>query len=284
MEDVRIPYSPNPRLFMMNSQNPLFRVGTTSYIIPDDLVANARYLANRVKDMQLVLFDVPDGPCNYPTPDDVAELGRVAAESGLSYTVHLPLDVRWGEDGNGRLPSLLQAHRVIELPQSLHPWAYVLHLDGRAEREPGTTKAELEQWQANSVRTLELLADWVGGPELLAVENLEGYPLNFILPVLEQVPVSRCVDVGHLWLDGHDPVPFLQMALPRTRVVHIHGLQERDHLSLAHMPPEQIERVLAVLWQANYGGVLTLEVFGEADFHSSIAALQAGMEVVWDDR
>ncbi|MCA9979130.1 MAG: sugar phosphate isomerase/epimerase [Anaerolineales bacterium] len=270
--------------FIINHQSStiksLFRVGTTSYIVPDDLVANARYLAGRVEDMQLVLFDVPDGPCNYPTPNEVTELGRIAAESGLSYTVHLPLDVRWSE--NGRHPSLVAAKQVIDLTQSLQPWAYVLHLDGRIEREPGTTLAELQQWQANSVRALELLADWVGGPELLAVENLEGYPLDFIMPVLAQISVNRCVDVGHLWLDGHDPVPYLQKALPRTRVIHIHGLQERDHLSLAHMSPEQIERVLAVLRQANYDGVLTLEIFGENDFHSSIAALRAGVEAVWD--
>ena len=265
-------------------RTPLFRVGTTSYIIPEDLVANVRYLAGRVEDMQLVLFDVPDGPCNYPTPDEVVTLGRIAVESGLSYTVHLPLDVRWGEDGNGRHPSLVQARRVIELTQSLLPCAYVLHLDGRAERDPGTTQADMEQWQVNSIRALELLADWVGDPELLAVENLEGYPLDFVSPVLAQVPVSRCVDVGHLWLDGHDPVPYLQMALPRTRVVHIHGLQGRDHLSLAHMPSEQIARVLSVLKQANYDGVLTLEVFGEDDFHSSMTALQAGMEAIWDGR
>jgi sugar phosphate isomerase/epimerase len=190
------------------------------------------------------------------------------------------LDVRWGE--NGRHPSLIAAKQVVDLTQSLQPWAYVLHLDGRSEREPGTTPAEMARWQAEAARALELLADWVGGPELLAVENLEGYPLDFILPVLERVPVSRCVDVGHLWLDGHDPLPYLQAALPRTRVVHIHGLAERDHQSLAHMAAAQIERVLAVLRRMDYAGVLTLEIFGEADFHSSLAALQAGMEAVWD--
>lgn len=260
--------------------NSLIRVGTTSYIIPADLVANARYLAGQVKDMQLVLFDVPDGPCNYPTLAEAAALGRIAVASGLSYTVHLPLDVRWGE--NGRHPSLLAAKRVIDLTKSLEPWAYVLHLDGRSEREPSTTQAELICWQADAVRALELLADWVGGADLLAVENLEGYPLDFILPVLERVPVSRCVDVGHLWLDGHDPLPYLRDALPRTRVVHIHGLAERDHQSLAHMPAVEIERVLAVLRQVDFAGVLTLEIFGEADFHSSLAALQAGLEAVWD--
>lgn len=261
-----------------------FRVGTTSYIVPDDLVANARYLASRVQDMQLVLFNVPGGPCNYPTAAEVAELGVIAAESGLSYTVHLPLDVRWGDDGNGRHPSLVEAQKVIELTKPLHPWAYVLHLDGRSEREPDTSPVELARWQANAARALALLADRVGGPELLAVENLEGYPLDFILPVLARVPVSRCVDVGHLWLDGHDPVPYLQAALPKTRVVHIHGVAERDHQSLAHMPRQAIEQVLALLRQADYDGVLTLEVFGEADFHSSLAALQAGVEVVWDGR
>ena len=109
------------------------------------------------------------------------------------------------------------------------------------------------------------------------MENLEGYPLDFILPVLARVPVSRCVDVGHLWLDGHDPLPYLQAALPRLRVVHLHGLNAagRDHQSVAHMPRERLTPVLALLRTAEYRGVLTLEVFGEDDFHSSLAALAA---------
>lgn len=266
----------------MISDAPIFRVGTTSYIIPDDLVPNARYLAGRVKDMQLVLFDVPNGACNFPTPDDVAELRRIGLANDLSYTVHLPLDVRLDEHDAAGHPSLVQARRVIELTKPLNPWAYILHLDGRSEREPGTSQGELVRWQANAARALELLADWAGGPERLAVENLEGYPLDFILPVLERVPVSRCVDVGHLWLDGHDPAPYLQAALARTRVIHLHGLAERDHQSLAHMSVEQIRQVLSILQQAKYDGVLTLEIFGEADFHSSMMALQAGMEAVWD--
>src|SRR5690606_5606110 len=43
-----------------------FRVGATSYVVEDDLLPNARYLAPIVQDMQLVLFDLPGGPSNLP--------------------------------------------------------------------------------------------------------------------------------------------------------------------------------------------------------------------------
>jgi sugar phosphate isomerase/epimerase len=127
------------------------------------------------------------------------------------------------------------------------------------------------------VQALELVAAWAGGPDRLAVENLEHYPLDFTLPVLARVPVGRCVDVGHLWVDGHDPLPYLRAALPRTRVVHWHGLNAagHDHASLAHMPAAQLAAVLGLLETEGYAGVLTLEVFGEDDFHSSLAALAA---------
>jgi sugar phosphate isomerase/epimerase len=121
---------------------------------------------------------------------------------------------------------------------------------------------------------LEIVSEWAGSAERLAVENLESYPLDFIQPVLDRIPVSRCVDVGHLWLDGHDPIPYLQAALARTRVVHIHGIAERDHRSLAFMPREKVLPVFQELLRMNYEGVLTLEVFSEADFKSSLDTIE----------
>lgn len=250
-----------------------FRLGTTSYILPDDILPNARFLADKVQDVELVLFEVDDGPNNLPTPEVVAELAALAQESGQTYTVHLPLDLRLGAGGEEGHVSLVTARKVIECTRALQPWAYVLHLDGREVRA-GATPTRLERWQAEAARALDIVSGWVGGPERLAVENLEGYPLDFLQPVLERVPVSRCVDIGHLWLDGHDPVPYLRDALPRTRVIHLHGLAERDHKSLAHMPGERLNPVVDLLLRAPYTGVLTLEVFGEADFASSVAALE----------
>ncbi len=249
-----------------------FRIGTTSYIIPDDLLPNARFLVDKVQDMQLVLFDVADGPNNLPDAATVATLADLAAQHNFTYTVHLISDLRW-DAGAATQPALDQARQVIKLTQALHPWAYLLHLDGKAVRALETAPATLAEWQTDCVRALERVSAWVDDPACLAVENLEGYPPDFVQPVVMRTRVSRCVDIGHLWLDGYDPLPYLATALPRTRVVHLHGLAERDHNSLAHMEPSQLDPVVELLLHTPYRGVLTLEVFGEADFASSMAAL-----------
>jgi sugar phosphate isomerase/epimerase len=268
----------------------MFRLGTTSYILPDDILPNVRFLADKVQDIELVLFEVDNGPNNLPSPEVVGELAALAETHDLTFTVHLPLDLRLGAGGDEGHVSLVKAKRVIDCTRALNPWAYVLHLDGKELLSPlpaGDREASPEakrsgegpgvrekSWQAYSIRALELAATWASGPERLAVENLERYPLDFILPVIERVPVSRCVDIGHLWLDGHDPLPYLRAALPRTRVIHLHGIAERDHKSLAHMPPEKLNPVIGILLREGYAGVLTLEVFGEDDFYSSLEALK----------
>lgn len=254
-------------------QNYPFRLGTTSYIIPDDILPNARYLADKVRDIELILFEVDDGPNNLPTSEIIDELLQIASQHDLTYTVHLPLDLKLGADGSEQDQSLVKARRVIECTRGLNPWAYVLHLDGRSVRT--STDADLiRRWQDQSVRALEITAGWAGGAEKLAVENLETYPLDFIQPVMDWIPVSRCVDIGHLWLDGHDPIPYLQAALPRTRVIHMHGIAERDHRSLAFMPQEKVSAVWEELVRLNYEGVLTLEIFSEEDFISSLDVIE----------
>jgi len=225
------------------------------------------------------LFEVDDGPNNLPSADVVSELRVLAAAVDLTYTVHLPLDLRLSATGDTTHPSMTKAHKVIELTRGLDPWAYVLHLDGRDIRNRAGSAA-IARWQDQTVRALEIAAGWAGGAEKLAVENLESYPLDFIMPVIERVPVSRCVDVGHLWLDGQDPLPYLAVALPRTRVIHLHGLAERDHKSLAHMPPEKLNPVVEALAHAGYKGVLTLEVFGQDDFESSLLAFARAWQAV----
>jgi sugar phosphate isomerase/epimerase len=167
---------------------------------------------------------------------------------------------------------LIKAKRVIDCTRKLDPWAYVLHLDGRSVRT-STDALAIKRWQDQSVRALEIASNWAGDSSKLALENLETYPLDFIQPIVDRVPVSRCVDIGHLWLDGHNPIPYLHAALPRTRVVHIHGLAERDHCSLACMPQEHVQAVWNELIHANYDGVLTLEIFSEEDFLSSMEVL-----------
>ncbi len=259
-----------------------FRVGATSEVIPSGLVENAAYLAQQVDDMQLVLFDVPDGPCNIPPPAAVAELARIGRHHDLSYTVHLIHDLVAHDPEHH---ALRKATDVIERTRALRPHAYVLHLDGKSVRSPETPATRITAWQQGQARALHRLARATCDIKLLAVENLEGYAPDFVMPPVRASGAGRCVDVGHLWLDGHNPLPELWEALPCTRVVHIHGVQgdgnERtDHCSLACMSPQQLDPVVDFLLRANFAGVLTLEVFEEADFETSLAALVAAVQRV----
>ena len=257
----------------MVAMNFPFRLGTTSYIIPAGILPNVHYLSDKVQDVELILFDLDGGPSNLPTPDQAAELRRVAVDNHLTYTVHLPLDLRMADDGTTAHISLEKALRVIECTRALEPLAYIAHLDGRAVLPAETTRAEILSWQDQAVQALELVGEWVGDLKKLALENLEGYPLDFHTAVLERLAVSRTVDVGHLWLDGHEPLKYLRPALPRTRVIHLHGLAERDHSSLANVPARELAGLFDELINSNYTGVVTLEVFSEQDFLTSMQAI-----------
>lgn len=259
----------------MNIHSLPFRLGTSSYIIPADILPNVQYLAGKVRDIELVLFEVDDGQNNLPSTEVIDELIKLAGLYDLTYTVHLPLDLKLGVDGSEQDVSLIKAHKVIEVTKRLNPWAYVLHLEGkdiRDSKNPGV----LLRWRNQAVRALEIVSEWAGAPEQLAVENLEHYPPDFIEPVLERIPVSRCVDIGHLWLEGVPVIPYLEKALPRTRVIHLHGIGERDHSSLSHVDMNELDKVFRTLLKG-YRGVLTLELFSEPDFLSSVDVINRSM-------
>lgn len=253
----------------------MFRVGTTSYIIPDEILPNVEYLAPLVDDVELVLFETDEWGSNLPDAGQIARLRELALGYNLTYTVHLPLDLRLAEDGSAGHVSLIKARRVIEATAALEPFAYTLHLDARELGDAPSAEA-LARWQENSARALETVGGWLPSPALLAVENLEKWDPAWFAPALDRAPVSRTMDVGHLWLAGLDPIAFIPGWCPRARIVHLHGVGSRDHESLAHAPQGSLDAVVGLL-AGCFEGVVTLEVFNQADFLSSLAALRGSL-------
>jgi len=237
-----------------------FRLGSTSYVYWDDILPNVRQLGPFVDDVELVLFE-SDGYGNLPDQAVVTELQRQAAIHDLTYTVHLPLGLKVAPGER----SLLLAHRIVELTRPLEPFAYIVHLDAQEALQTG----RWEPWRESSTRGLEDLGRAVGGMERLCIENLERWPYEEMLPILERIPVSFCLDIGHLWLQRLDPVPCIERLAPRMRVVHLHGVAERDHRSLSCVPRQQLHAVLEALASTGFAGVLTLEVFSVEDFFPS---------------
>ena len=254
----------------------MFRVGTTSYILPADILPNVEYLAPRVDDVQLVLFGTDEHGSNLPDAALRKQLMALAERHSLTYTVHLPLDLRLGDGGAATDLSLVKARRVIEATRDLQPYAYTAHLDGVLLMQ-NPTAGELATWQDNALHALEVVLGWLDRPELLCIENIERWDPRAFAPVVEALPVGLTADVGHFWLQGTDPLAYLDRWGDRVRVVHVHGIADRDHASLAHVPADRLDPVMSALRQ-HFDGVLTLEVFNPDDFESSMEALQASLE------
>lgn len=245
------------------------RLGTTSYIYPADLITNVRRLAGSVMDIELVIFECDEYGSNLPDNDTIEELIQLGTQSDMTYTVHLPLDLRLADDD----PQVEKAVRVIRCTNRLSPHGFIVHLDG-AE---GGEALSLPRWTENCLRSLEILIEEIGDAEKLCAENLDDQSAERLDAVLERIGVSCCVDVGHLWKQGLDPASYLERWLPRARVVHLHGIGSRDHKRLSLIPQERLDDVVCRI-QRNFSGVVTLEVFDKDDLDDSLQAFRLSIQ------
>jgi sugar phosphate isomerase/epimerase len=250
-----------------------YRIGTTSFVHPAGWLENARRLAGRVEDVELLLFE-PPAPGTVPGAEELAALARVQEDAGLTFTVHTPLGLALASESEARRREAIDAVRAaVELTAPLSPHAYVVHL-APGEREGGPLPPDRVEFRRRAVASLrEVLAAGIA-PGALCLETLE-YDFAEAEPVVEELGLSVALDVGHLARDGVALEPVLARNLHRTRVVQWHGTDPsgRDHRSLRHYPREDALRLLRALRAARWEGVLTLEVFREADLADSLAVL-----------
>jgi sugar phosphate isomerase/epimerase len=249
-------------------------VGTTSYILPDDLVPNVTYLAGQVDDVELVLFE-SDEVSNLPEASVIETLAMLANEHDLTYTVHLPLDAELGSSEKSvRRRSVEKCRKVIRLTRTLSPFAYLLHLPGRRlGQEPAD---DLKSWTTALEQSIQQLLDDDLAPDALCVETL-GYPYEHVWDLVQRRSLATCLDVGHILLGGYDLATYLERYFPRCRVVHLHGIRDgRDHRDIGGLA----DPVLTSVWNALRSAagqrqrVLTLEVFSQDDFSRSMDILR----------
>lgn len=249
-----VPQAPHHTQYAIRSTQCVLRLGSTSAVYPDDVLPNVRKLAGKVADIEWVVFEVTYG---LPGPEVIAEMARLGAGHGHSYTVHLPLGLALtAEDEGLRQAAVVTAGRVIALADALAPWAYIVHLEGE-----GSAPA-WSGWHERAAASLAALGKAAGGLERLAVENLPEYPAEHLCPLLERLPVSVCLDVGHALTQGTDPRLLLAQQAERVRVVHLHGREGgRDHRSLRALDGRLLHDLLLALRRADYAGVVTIELF-----------------------
>jgi sugar phosphate isomerase/epimerase len=248
-----------------------FRLGTTSYIVPADILPNLHHLRDRVDDVELVLFE-SDEFSNLPLPGDVEAMARLKQEALLTYTVHLPLDIRLGSGEEAeRRASVVKCRRVIERMEPVEPFAWILHLHGDRRGDPPTDDAT--RWIEQNRQSLIELLERTPNPRTICVETLD-YDFERAAGLVEEFDLSVCLDVGHLLVHGRDVAEHLNRWLERARVFHVHGVdaEGQDHANLSCLPDGLLEDLadrLAPLAPDDVR-VVTVEVFGEEDYERSM--------------
>jgi len=250
-----------------------FRLGTSSYVIPDDIIPNVQFLADQVDDVEIVLFESA-GFSNIPSEETVRMLQEFAAQHDLSYTVHLPIDIHTGHaESAERQRAVDVCRRIIMRMEPLDPFAYILHLVG--DRRGDSPSDDMPRWQAlhrDSVRTIIQEV----APQKLCIENLD-YPFERVSDIVGELDLSICTDIGHLLLYAENVHRHFDRHLARTRVVHLHGIENGvDHRSVHHLDRSLRDGLLQRLTDADGERVVTLEIFNVEDFRGSIRCIAEG--------
>jgi sugar phosphate isomerase/epimerase len=250
-----------------------FRLGTTSYIIPADLITNVRFLAPYVDDIELVLFE-GDDESNLPDKKTISALNEVARSHDLSYTVHLPLGLGLGAiDEEERRSSVKQALRIVELTSPLNPAAYVVHFEG--DRRGTIPSENMSGWISGLRASVADLLRTGTPSHLFCVETLD-YPFALVDPIVCEFELSVCLDIGHVLLKGYPLDAYLAKYHDRIRVFHAHGIREnKDHRDLGGLKDSELALLFGNLQSCRSSPpVLTLEVFDENDFRLSLDVVE----------
>jgi hypothetical protein len=254
-----------------------FRIGATSFVYtdaavrarPDSWVANVERLAGRVDDVEILLFESGQ----FPDPAEIAQLVAWKSRAELTYTLHTPLDVSLAsESAELRARSIDRVWAAIERGRPLAPEGYIVHVYF-GDRERDTPPADLAAWRRRAAGSLAAIIDRGIAAAELCIETLD-YEFAYIEPVIDELGLSVALDLGHLDRDDRAERAVIDRNLHRTRAIQWHGVDPtgRDHRSLAHYPAVKARWVIDALLE-RYRGVVTLEVFREADFEDSLAVI-----------
>lgn len=244
-----------------------FRIGCTSYVLPDDILPNVSFMADKIDDIELVLFESREWS-NLPDKNTVSSMQLIANKHNVTYSVHFPIDCRAGApDPVERQKFQNSVTDIIRLTETLPVSGYLLHLEGLDNENDAEM---VRKWQKNTDEFCKKLTDGdVADPKLICIENL-GYTPELHEQLIEKYRFSHCIDLGHLWLYHHDWVNYLHQVIDKTRIIHLHGVQNgKDHRSLnSHVQQEQLQELIPLI--KNFSGVITIEVFCEEDTFTSL--------------
>jgi len=239
------------------------RIAAPSFVIPAGVAENARFLAGKVDEVGLCLFET--AACLHYGPQD---LPQDLALLPLRWHAHLPVDLPWPAKKSAAAHPAREATNaalaVLEKTAFLHPRRAVLHPPlGNPEEQRRLLADFSRHWrQATDV---PLLLENVEHSDVLCLgqDFLEEHHLGF------------CLDVGHLL--GYAQDNLLHSTLPeRAAMAHWSAPGERDrHLPLTSLTPSQERTAALVMARLPDNAVHMAEVFNWSGVARSLPVLAA---------
>ena len=258
-----------------------FKLATTSYIYPDEIVPNVVRLGPFFDEIELVLFE-SEGQDSIPDTTQINHLIELSLLHRVGFNIHLPIDISLGDESEKvRASGVSVVRRVIQKTLRLNPSFYVLHLDFINPPTPPLLKGEeggfmqemdIEAWRMHVIRSLKEILNEGIEPKRISIETL-GYPFEWIEDMVKEFGFSICLDIGHILNHGHDLGHYLKTYLPGTSIIHLHGVHKgSDHLGIETLPETDLDLILSAL--RHYHGIVSIEVFSINALKSSLSILE----------
>ncbi len=248
-----------------------FRIGSTSYVIPDSIIPNVILMSDCVDDIELLFFESASSTSLLSNPE-IKELKQIAEKKKIRYSIHCPIDIYdWVENKNKMIYYSEQIRILYELTKSLPVSGYIVHLDGINKN---SNVDQITKWKDSSKQLctrINQIKDL--DHSKICIENLQYNPLLNI-GLVERFSFSYCTDIGHLWKHNYEWEKISKMLLKKTEIIHLHGVcHDKDHCSIKLHNQNQIDSLLSMVLK-HYSNVLTIELFNLNELVESLEYLK----------
>jgi sugar phosphate isomerase/epimerase len=263
-------------------QNRPFKLCTTSFIVPDNIIPNVEKFGPYFDEMELLVFESQPKSV-LPTAADIDTLVKLSEQHQVTYNVHLPVDISLGAKSRVEQQDACQTLvQVLDLLRPLNATTHTLHLDLPAAARSFFNESGQENkkwftwWKKDLENGLDDVLAQISRPDILSIETL-GYPFEWIEDLVVRYQLPVCIDIGHGIKYGEDWAAIAGRHPFRVPIVHLHGVDlfshpVKDHLSLDRLDKPIWFQVLDFL--NTYTGVVSLEVFSLEKLTQSLTLLK----------
>ncbi|MEZ6852678.1 cobamide remodeling phosphodiesterase CbiR [Halodesulfovibrio aestuarii] len=248
--------------------NAVITTAAPSWVMAGTVYENCVFLEGKVDEVSLLFFE-SEACLAYGEED----LPRGLAQLDLSYHVHLPLDLPW-PDANAVADIILGLMDKVDFlgvrQAVLHPPLTLGENAFSVEVAQQLLTVVARAWHSHGFDCNDLL-----------IENVEGACLIDIAPVIEDLGLGVCIDIGHIIAYGHHALLDCCDLFDRLRMIHVNAPADvltakgrSKHASLLHLDNAGKYVARKVLQHCGENCTLVYELFSWKHIETTIPIVE----------